>query len=73
MDITTRIHNVTRVEKTVTVHHEGEPSQFIVVDFTVFYKPWNASAEQKAEFTLFVKDEANPLDVIGNGEFTYVK
>jgi hypothetical protein len=72
MNVNTRIHNVTRVEKTVTVHHEGEPSQFIVVDFTVFYKPWNAP-EQKAEFTLFVEDDANPLDVIGNGEFTYVK
>jgi hypothetical protein len=58
------------VEKTVTVHNEGEPSQFVVVSLTVFFKPWN-TVEQSTEFTFFVNDDANPLDVIGNGEFTY--
>lgn len=72
MQISTNIHNVTKVEKKVIVHHKDEPSQFITVDITVYYQPYNAP-EQKLEFTLFVSDDVNPLDVIGNGEFTYVK
>jgi len=72
MSIDTRIHNVTKVEKTVRVYNEGSSSEFTVVELLVRYQPYNAP-EHKLCLTLFVDDDANALDVIGDGEFNYVK